>query len=757
MKIFKLLLCTLLSFAFVIQPQKIAKSTCGGYDEDYMASYSFFSPLNFENVYQSVRAWDEPQDDNLADWERYLGKAASREDISAIVYEVSADDMQKIRNYVEGKGSIGAELQNNSLVKYWKKKPDLEAIDYLFFAKTCEPHAWQQDTWNTKPEKDVQTMRWLAEAGKKYYQEKASNHFLKMRFAYQAIRMAQYVGQNKKALKMYDELVNPIFEQTESIIKYWAMAHRAGALMANGETAQANYIFSRVFDQCPSKRVSSYLSMRFSDGNVWQATLDKCKNIAEKNTLYFIRSLEKGSNILEETKNIYAQDPNDSKMPIMLMRSVNELEYNLLSDTPQENILFYRGYQSYPRQEAIKSLLNLKNFVEQVIKEGKVNEMGVWTLAAGYLDYIAGTPQKALNTFENLKKKEKSEAIKNQIALFETAIRITQMSKIDDKTEDQIYQEVKNHKHEGLQNLMLDVFEDLYKKQGQPAKAFLCKNYIDRLKITPDLAIVRGMIELTEKRNTNFEEEFLLTRVSGSFLGENVEAKPKDILREIEATVLFSQDRLKEAISIYEQIPDKVIYQLDNDPFMTDIQDCETCPPSADQGKYNRRTLATKLQMLKDYSENNTIEQANYFYQLGAAYYNMTHFGNSWLAIDYYRSSFDFHEAREQIKEGKASKSKTVVFTDCSKAKFYFDRAMKAAINRGNRELAAKACYMAAKCEQNQYYLNGNLELDYWAYIPPSYKPEHRRYFKILTTEYQDTEYHAKVLNECTYFYEFVR
>jgi hypothetical protein len=757
MKTIKLLFVTLLSFAFIIQPQKTAQSTCGGYDEDYAPSYSFFAPLTFDRFYESNTAWDKTEDDNLNDWEAYFKKGADRADISKIVYQVSADDMQKIRNYVQGKGSLSAELKNNSLIKYWQKTPDLEAIDYLFYAKTCEPHAWKQDSWNEKTAKDKETMRWLADAGKKYYSEKASNNFLKMRFAYQAIRMAQYIGQNDKALEFYDELVVPIFDQSQSVIRYWALAHKAGALRATGDITEANYVFSRIFDECPSKRVSSYLSIDIPNEKVWQGMLDKCKNVSEKSTLYFIRSLDKNSNILEEIKSVYALEPNSDKLPIMLVRSINELEYNLLSITPSYNLLFYKGFQSYPQQDAIKKLLAVKGLVEQVLKEGNINEMSVWTLAAGYLDYVAGTPQRALNTFADLKKKERNNAIRSQIELFETAIEITQLSKIDDKIEDDIYEKVKKANQEHLKELMLDVFARLYHKQGQEAKAYLCKNYIDNIKITPNLEVIRGMLELTDKKNTEFERDFLLPRISNQYSESDTKNKPRDVLKEIEATVLFSQDRLKEAISVYEQIPDEVIYNLSADPFQINIRDCQDCPPSQDAGKYNRRTLATKLQMLKDYADNNTIEQANYYFQLGAAYYNMTYFGNSWLATDYYRSSYDFEPARVQTQTGKPDEHNTVVFADCSKAKFYFDRAMKAALNRGNRELAAQACFMAAKCEQNQYYLNADTSPDYWYGISPSFLPENRRYFQQLAKEYKDTKYYKKALNECTYFHAFVK
>ncbi|NJO01760.1 MAG: hypothetical protein HC880_08785 [Bacteroidia bacterium] len=81
---------------------------------------------------------------------------------------------------------------------------------------------------------------------------------------------------------------------------------------------------------------------------------------------------------------------------------------------------------------------------------------------------------------------------------------------------------------------------------------------------------------------------------------------------------------------------------------------------------------------------------------------------------------------------------------------------MNAAIKKGNTELAAQSCYMAAKCEQKQYYLDP-LTKSSWEGIMPSYTPEHRRYFSRLAQEFDQTQYYQKALAECKYFHEFVK
>jgi uncharacterized protein with NRDE domain len=55
-----------------------------------------------------------------------------------------------------------------------------------------------------------------------------------------------------------------------------------------------------------------------------------------------------------------------------------------------------------------------------------------------------------------------------------------------------------------------------------------------------------------------------------------------------------------------------------------------------------------------------------------------------------------------------------------------------------NKELAATATFMAAKCEQAQNYVAGE-ERTY-------------RYFNLLLEEYADTQFYQKAIEECRHF-----
>jgi hypothetical protein len=753
MKTFKFTVILILLMALVVKPSKIAKSTCSGGDVGPW-SYEFFTPMSFESMSNFEWEQDNSQPDNVGEWKAYFQNKPTDEDIKKVVYEVSADDMQKIRNYVEkGSSSISADLKNNSLVKYWQTNKDLNTIDYLFYAKACEAQAGEYAGWN-EPERDMEKTKWLADAGKKYYNEKGSNMTLKIRFAYQAIRMAHYSKQYQKAIQLYDELVAPLFTQTESIIRYWALAHKAGALQGLKKDAESAYWFAVVFDQCPSRRTSSFLSIEIGSDETWTKALGFCKNEEEKASLYFIRSLQPNSRILNEMKTVYGITPHSEKLSMMLVREINKLENILLNIDLSKNLLFFTSYTTFPDKEATKELTDLKNFVAQVQRENKTEKSELWSLALGYVDYMIGNDKNALSTFAELKKATKNDKFKKQIEVFEKAIQVSKLQTIDETSEEQIYQAVKATGHEQLKDFMINAFERLYRKQSDFGKAYLCKKTLNDLKYYPELNVVEQMLVLANKpKFTSFEKEYLLPRIYESNEKDNQAAKYA--LLEMKATLLFREDRLKEAVEVYQQIPANHLYKIENDPFQATMQDCyENCPPSQSAGKYNRMTLAQKMLALQDAVKQNTVERAKFYFDLGNAYYNISYFGNSWGAIDYFRSSSDMWSYKEGLKNPKDNAYPTDAQVNMNKAKYYFDRAMGEAFSNSNTELAAQSCFMASKCEQNQYYLNP--DLDSWGYIDPTYKPELRTYFTRLKKEYKNTKFYKEAIKECSYFNVFV-
>ena len=79
---------------------------------------------------------------------------------------------------------------------------------------------------------------------------------------------------------------------------------------------------------------------------------------------------------------------------------------------------------------------------------------------------------------------------------------------------------------------------------------------------------------------------------------------------------------------------------------------------------------------------------------------------------------------------------------DCSKALEYYELARRTAIDR---EIVAKATFMAAKCEQNRFFVDG-----------PSGGQRTYDYFDILVNNYMDTDFCKTLGGKCKYFQTYV-
>ncbi len=149
-------------------------------------------------------------------------------------------------------------------------------------------------------------------------------------------------------------------------------------------------------------------------------------------------------------------------------------------------------------------------------------------------------------------------------------------------------------------------------------------------------------------------------------------------------------------------------------PFLDRLTDCVHCRiPDTIGARYNKGKLIEELLELeyRAKSETNANLAAGRFFRIGVALYNMTYFGYSWQAADAYRSGASMQ--RRHLKDGNSITPHHLypggnreVF-DCSRAQFYFEKARLLA---EDPELAARATFMAAKCERNEYYVKSALQ-----------------------------------------------
>jgi len=714
--------------------------SCSYWEPDWEL-YRFFSPeqpqtarfrplyFSFQRFYDEENIKKQTLDENLVEWQNYVGNQATQKDLEAIIYKSTQQDWDKIRNYVLLQKPLNdKKWTDNSVVQYWvSKKKDAEAVEYLVFAKKCEKYAYREDAWSEMPANAVEMLSSYSKEAEKRAQT-AKETFFKLRYAYQAIRLAHYASDFKRVVVLYDGLVEPL--KTENVVRYWALGHKAGALQKLGQQAMSAYLFAVVFEKSNAKRVSSFLSCKVYSDEDWKKAIAMCKTNKEKSTLFFIRGIHPQNLVLPEMMAIYTFEPNSDYLDMLLVREINKIEMTLMPLKASQS-----GFEGYANTDQIalhKAYVpKLKSFILQYLKTQKdPQKQSLWIMALGYCDYLLGNPQDARKSYAQLNKANLTPEGKKQIEVFETMIELLEINILENDVEEKYYQKVQSLQNPALKGLMVGTFERLYKKQGEEAKAYLC--YHGLSDIQTNGLFIDEVLAFTKKESfTAFEKELL---------GKIDPKNPKKVMQEIKATALFAENKLDEAEKLFKEAG--IHTNLKGDPTSDEMYDCLECPRNK---TFTKMGLIQQIKGLETQAKKGSADAC---LKLGNIYYNTTYFGHSWAALDYYRSGSNWSPF------GFDNHAKEKIVTDCSKAFEYYKKAMELADKAGNKELAAKACFLAAKAEQNALFISEEFKKANRDNngLKPYLNPKYRTQFDVLKTKYKTTLFYKKAIKECYYF-----
>lgn len=236
-------------------------------------------------------------------------------------------------------------IMTGSLLREVIRRNDRDFLRYMIFAKLCEPNVASSDGWDD-PVRGPALMKERVQEGIRLH-DSFSSEYLKLRQAYQIVRLAHYGGDNTGAVSLYDRLVLP--NRAESILRYWAFGHKAGAVKRLGDTASSNYLFSLVFDSCESRRQRAVIDFELGpDEKFWEPTLKLARNDHERSTLWMMRGLLQTKLSLEPLREMVKLAPTSSRTASMMMREVRRIERLLFSDKMTRSLETRRlgGYQS---------------------------------------------------------------------------------------------------------------------------------------------------------------------------------------------------------------------------------------------------------------------------------------------------------------------------------------------------------------------------------------------------------------------------
>lgn len=684
------------------------------------------------------------RDANIEEWSTRFCNRAKPEDIAYVVYNAPGGSLQAVINVIQSKSlelsSLGPDLSANSFIKYLHRNKCVEALEYLIFAKSCEPYAIRGiESWKTDRTKDVKAMMALIDQGKTLFINTKS-HYFRLRYAYQLMRMAHYAEQYEYALKLYDYL-RPKIDNDPSIIEYWMLGHKAGALMALGRNVEASYLYAKIFDEVASKRTSAFRSFHINTDDEWQACLMLCQNDHERAMLYGLRAHAEDARLVEEMKHIYDLDPTNKLLEPLLMREVLKLEKDLLGDDFNDKTAQNHTYYNIPRADVGNRVINLQTFVREVVKERKVKRPDLWMVIEGYLEVLAGNYYFAEETFREAAQYINNDTLENQLTAFKLVLEILSLKEMDDRAENRIDNIRRGNdtyvQYADFPDFMRDKMAFLYAQQGDEAKSFLCYYDVKDLKGNPPIDIIDELFDLCRDPDKDRLEKTLIRKGDGATIEHDV--------LDIKASYHLSEFKLSKAVDAYEEMADETYwgdYGIYN-PFVERLQDCVHCPLPDTVTGMNKGELLHYLVDLEQQAivEPNHDKAALNFYRLGLAWYNMSYFGYSWKVMDYYRSGSSLKQAMRQGDMTKAVPRVGMPYGnkenfDCTKALYYFDKAAHVV---EDPELRAKILFMAAKCEQKMNLFKPKEAYTYY-------------YYDNLIQKHYSTQFFKDIIGECKYF-----
>ncbi|HXB11101.1 MAG TPA: hypothetical protein VNZ45_03865 [Bacteroidia bacterium] len=741
--------------------------------KDNYALYLSYHALNgissdwIENKYTS-KYIPTAEDTNIGEWAAYFGFKAKKEDINVVVYKLKYTALSSIIN----SGRVPDSLKDNSCLSIlMKNKTYANVVSYLLFAKRCEPLVtYLPPWWEEKPKpKDTMKMIALLAEGLPLYKKETSD-VIKMRYAYQLVRLAGYANENGRCVKLYDQCISPL--KIPSTIRNWALLIRGVALINNGNKAEGNYDLSLVFDRCKEKKIVAFQYFDASAGasaDLMEAALHLCKNDHEIAVVMAMKATGVYAAYPIGLTDVYKFDPNLPDLENLIVREINKQEQIVLKaqlfTSSKYSYINGSGIGSFDYDESTKKtkenrLGDLSAIMDKILDEGKMKNRALPYLAKAYIALLQSNTDLCKKTLDDAAQYCKGNSkMEDQLHFLNLLCRINSEKKLKSSVEDAIYPELvwlsgKDHpvvNYEYYANVMR-VLAMKYMAQDDFAKAVVCISKSAKVDASESIASfgetyemlnrsgthdnIKAVLELLQKKKKSDYEKF----ITDSFKFDN------DRLLDFQGTLYLKEHNFEKAADAFSQITpeywkeEKFKTYLAANPFSTLITDTHA-KTYLDTVAYNKYTFSKKMVELQKKKD----AQAMYAYATGL--YNMSYFGNSWLMDVDAWSSGDYYSYSDTAMKKYGAYPVNTAFSDeyfgCAKVKNAYLAAMNAS---KDPEFKAQCCYMAAKCQQKELGLFDTSDTTL----------RKCSLFETIRTQYNTTHYYDTIKRECSLFSEFV-
>lgn len=727
-----------------------------GYSDDYSSfspeafvakEYTPFFYSDFSTYYTKDYTY---RDDNtntryndqiVKEWYDYFGQQLSKPDLQYLLLKASAKGIDSV--YQNFKGKIN--VLPDSMPQLKKQKLDKKLVnsffEYLSLAKSAEEFSANYQEYYGWDEKPNYAAPKSMEVSLLTAFQKTKDTFIKQRLWFQLVRYYYFLERSTGVKPIQDSQLIKAFDTykdtfPKNMIYYRTLGYVAGRHYLAKDYGTSNYLFSLCYDYASEMKIPAKWAFHPNEEADWKQALAMAKTKEEKITLWHLLGIYFDTE--RAIPEIVALDPKSEKLDLLLSRVVNITESSR------------SGYWG-GKEDSTKTLRKNTALVSGIALKNNTSKPYFWNLAAGYLNFMSKNYAQAAKFYQAAKTQlpKDNQLIMAQYKILDWGLYIRQLKKIDAKAEAKMveplnwFARLKEGKdtipdlrfYQSL-NQSLEVISDLYKKQGDPLKANIFRNYHEFYSNNQQIESLKALIQ--KSNQTAFEKAML----------QYYPYKLEDLYF-FQATTLVYQEKLDEAIALLAKTKEQSDVMLGN-PFNMRLNDCHDCDHQMAQSK--KFTSMGMLRMMKNLKEEIAAGKNVYnnAYLLANAYYNITHYGN---ARTFYESELtDSYSSyglgipvpfRQMFLSSKIAEKYYLIAREATKSK----------------EQKARCTFMASKCERNESYNRSyefpeNKKANYWNVNTEAVY--FGRYFAVLRQQYADTRFYQEALSECGYFKKYV-
>lgn len=803
-QILKVCIPALVISAMVAMPQNIIG--CGPMMDPYDYYTSFLSkktvdeksskPFFYTSLLTFYDDWDYNDttgyiNDVLIDeWMQYAGGQTQRNDVVKMIYETSLTDVKGLLNAMKQNSmALPAGLKTNSMAVQLLKDKKQDAVAYLQMAKTIEPFCTRPYTWSDEPARDSIKINGYIKQTEDAW-KKTADSFFKSKYGFLRCKLAFYNNRLNDCIRWYGEAFD---ESNQYAVKSLALSYAAGAQFKMGKGKEAAYAFSKAFaTSSPSKKKEIFMGFLWATDRCNPQLLDEYISIAntsaEKANMAAMFGLYGAAYHLPVIEKVYTLDKTCVLLPLLVNRELNKLEEHYLTPKLRQqpgSKAFYYTWDEDSVAVSDEQVLKALAFFEKASETETGQYKLLYAGTTSYLHLIAGNTEKAEKFLALAKTMPASNAWKDQLQLIDLLVQTNSIRNLDAATENKLLpalqwlkQKAKQEQEYGMfcRNYFAQILAPAYARQGDVYKTVMAfgvadvsmkpdssgmtyygptNNALQYLQQNMNTEQIKSLYSYLQKNDRSAYDNFLIAN-NALHKDDAVDMLGTTYLRDFDFATAIEWLRKQSKQTLlkresYNYKTDKSSY-INVNPFHDYVNDVQRYQKPVAK-PFTKLSFAEKmLQLEKSLDTIKTNDaKAKVYYQLASAYYNMSYYGNSWMAVAYDRPNSLWNTGNYKADWEKE-------YFGVQKAKDYYTKAYE--LTTTNKEFKAAAYFLTAKCAQRQIQSPEYDWNNYEAY-ESKLKVFQKKFmqnamFVNFKKEFGATKFYQYAYTRCSYLRDFV-